>query len=287
MEQSTGSATEGSAARGNSPDTGPGAAAPHVAPLQLAPHHLRLFALLLDYIAIVAGVKLLEQVALGAHWDLRPEPSPAPWWLLMAALLILRDLPGLSLGKWLLDLAIRRQDDPAQPAAAWQRLVRNLSLVLLPIDGVLLFRDPLLRRWGERWAGTVVVLPEPARSPIQRALALGSLFLGFILAALLITPWNLRRSAAYQTAYPAAASAPALAQQLGAHPVLDTAPGLELNFPGGSARVTFDAAAAHNSKQTARVQVDLRLVPASGTVPARWEVTTVQVLPPESGWPVR
>jgi hypothetical protein len=133
----------------------------------------------------------------------------------------------------------------------------------------------------------VVVLPEQARSPIQRALALGSLFLGFILAALLITPWNLRRSAAYQTAYPAAAAAPALIEKLGSAPKLDTAPGMELHLtlpdgtpaPDASARLTFEAASAHDPKLGAQVQVNLRLV---GTAPgAHWEVASVQVLPPQ------
>jgi len=283
-------------------------------PTVLAPLHLRLFALLFDYAVIVAGVKLVEQVLLGDHWDLRPA-APAigwhalttPWQAAMLALLLVRDAPGGSVGKWLTGLAVRRAGDPARAPGLGARLLRNASLVLLPVDVWLVFRDRFGRRLGERWAGTVLVQHPHPRDLFQRAMGLGVLFLGFILSALLITSWNLHRSAAFQTAYAVAAQDAALAQQVGQPVKVDRAPELELRFPGlasrlsdlapppgaaqapgqaalgtaatistaASAAATFDATGPRGK---AKLRVELALVPGTATEPPRWQVARTQVL---------
>ncbi len=283
-------------------------------PTALAPLHLRLFALLFDYAVIVSGVKLAEQVLLGEHWDLRPLAAATgwralatPWQALMLALLLVRDAPGWSVGKWLTGLAVRRADDPERKAGLRARLLRNVSLVLLPVDAWLVFSDRYGRRLGERWAGTVVVQHPRPPDLFQRAMGLGALFLGFILAALLITSWNLHRSAAFQTAYAVAAQDAALANQVGQPLKVDRAPELELQFPGAgnplapapaspapapdatnpagraastamaaaTATATFDAS---GPKGRAKLRVELALVPGAAGEAPRWQVARTEVL---------
>jgi len=252
---------------------------PAPAPTALAGLHQRLFALLFDYVAVVVVLKLADQVALGAHWDLAPQPGlfagrPGLWALAGLALLLFRDLPaGRSLGKWLTGIAVRRADDPVRAPGPTAVALRNLALLLLPVEGVLVFLDPHCRRLGDRLAGTVVVtLPRPA--PLaRRLLLLSSLFLGFVLVALLVTPWNMRRSAAYQTAHRAALEAPAVARAVGRPVTLDPSPAFELHragSQGGRATVTFQAEGPAG-KATARVELRLR------TAPRRWEVVAVDV----------
>jgi hypothetical protein len=273
------------------PETSAPEPAPDALPRALAPLHLRLFAALFDYALIVGWVKLAEQVLLGEHWDLRPLGGLAaapgwagfatPWQGAMLGLLLLKDAPGNSIGKWLTDLVLRRADRPAERPALWRRLVRNLSLILLPVDVWLVFRDPYGRRLGERWAGTVVVERPHPRDLYQRAMGLGVLFLGFILAALLVTSWNLRRSAAFQVAYAAAQQDAALAAQVGPAPKVERSPDLELQLPTaahpddpGRAVATFDAV---GSAGKAKLRVELALVPAAGGEPARWAVARTEV----------
>ncbi|MFI5401081.1 MAG: RDD family protein [SAR324 cluster bacterium] len=274
-----------------------GAAQESRQPLVLAPLHLRLFALLFDYAVIVAGVKLVQQALLGEHWDLRPlaaQPGWAalatPWQGAMLLLVLLKDVPGNSAGKWLTDLAIRRAHRPAERAGLWRRLVRNLSLVVLPVDVWLVFRDPQGRRLGERWADTVLVQRPQPRDLYQRAMGFGVLFLGFILAALLITSWNLRRSAAFQTGYAAARTDAALSVQVGGAPDVDRSPDLELNLPqaanpaeGGHAVATFNATGPAGG---AKLRVEMTLVAAQGGEPARWTVARTEVLD-ATGGPLR
>jgi RDD family/Cytochrome oxidase complex assembly protein 1 len=257
-------------------------------PTALAPLHLRLFALLFDYAIVVSGVKLAQQVLLGEHWDLHPLPAQQgwmaflnPWQGAMLALMLLRDAPGNSVGKWLTDLTIRRADHPDLRPALWRRVLRNLSLIVFPVDVWLVFRDPFGRRWGERWAGTVVVTRPKARDLYQRAMGLGVLFLGFILGALLVTSWNLRRSAAFQTAYATAQADTKAQDRLGMPLLVDRSPDLELHIPGpnqpeapGNAIATFDV---KGPKGTAKLRVDLNLLPASAGEPPHWSVATTHL----------
>jgi hypothetical protein len=262
-------------------------------PTTLAPLHLRLFALLFDYAIIVSGVKLTEQVLLGNGWDLRPMAATPGWATFatdsqgaMLALLLMRDSL-FSMGKWLTDLSIRRADDPTRAPAWWTHIARNVSLVVLPLDVWLVFRDPKGQRLGERWTHTVLVQRPVVRDLYQRALGLGIVFLGFILGALLITSWNLRRSAAFQTAYAAAQADPALAAQVGAPVTVDRTPELELHVPdakhGATGVATATGAAANEGSATAtfdakgmtgraKLQVHMKLIPATATEPAHWAV---------------
>jgi hypothetical protein len=246
--------------------------------MALAAHHLRLFALLLDYLFIVAGLKLAEQAQLGADWDLRLATSVAalfpPWWIAAVVLLfVFKDIGGASPGKWVMGIAVRRADDPHRGSGPFRAVLRNLALLLLPAEVYLVFRDPYWRRLGDRWAGTVVVVRKPEFPLIQRAFGLSILFLGFILVALLVTPWNLRRSAAYRVAYQAATAHPPLARDLGAPVTLDRTPAMELSLEHRRARLVFDAKGARGR---AEVRVHLLLPEGTGSV---WAVSSIDVEP--------
>ncbi len=248
----------------------------------LAAQHLRLFALLLDYLIVIGGLKLAEQVLLGEGWDLRLATEQASlfplWWLAaITALFGVKDLLGASPGKWVTGISVRRRDAPAQRPARWRLAARNASLLLLPLDVYSLFRDAQFRRLGDRWFGTVVVVRHPELSAVTRAFGLGTLFLGFILAALLITSWNLRRTAAYQTARGAVLAHPGLAASLGEPVTLDSSPDMELRLDRGRAVLVFKA---KGPARAADVRVHLVL---NRTAPPRWSVAGVDMPNPSAG----
>lgn len=183
-------------------------------PSSLAPHHLRLFALIVDYLVALASLKIVEQALLGRHWDLAQaqgaEALPAwPWLAGLGLLLVLRDLPnGAWPGKYISGIAVTLGSDPARRAPPAKLLLRNLALLLLPLECVLVFTDPYMRRLGDRLAGTVVVERARAAHLGRRLLVLSILFLATLLVGFLVTAWNLRRSAAYETALAAATRSP-------------------------------------------------------------------------------
>ena len=150
-------------------------------PIKLAPLHLRLFALLLDYLFIVTALNLGDQLTLGDHWDLRAASASASmgyfYWAggLVTLFLIKDGLGGRSLGKWATGIAVRRASHPETGAALRQLIVRNLALLLLPVEGYLVFADPQCRRLGDRWSGTVVIVPDRVAPLSRRLLGLSSL----------------------------------------------------------------------------------------------------------------
>jgi hypothetical protein len=256
-------------------------------PTALAPHHLRLFALIVDYLLAVVALKLLQQLLLGESWDLDPVLAEAGvpgagWLAATAALLLARDLVrGRGPGKWLAGIAVARADDPAAVPGTGALLLRGALLALLPLEAVLVFTNPFGRRLGDRLAGTVVVVPARVPPVGRRLLVLAIVFLAAILAAFLLTAWNLRRSAAYRTAREAAAFHAPLSEALGGPPAFGFSPELELSLSsgGGRARVTLKA---DGPRGEARVEVSLALMPA----PRRWRSEEVRLLEAPPGEPV-
>ena len=207
-------------------------------PIVLSPHHLRLFALIIDYLMVVIVLNLVDQIGMGEHWDLRPlltddSPNLLRYVGSAVALFLVKDaLFGRSPGKWFTGIAIRRADDPRTAPARSDLLLRNVTLLLLPVEAVLVFTDPHYRRLGDRWAGTVVIVPPRVTHLGRRVLAFSILVLGVLLTAFLVAPWNMRRTAAYQEAERIVRTHPDVAARIGAEISVDHSAGFDLQLGG-------------------------------------------------------
>lgn len=255
----------------------------NAAPTALASQHLRLFALLVDFLLAVVGMNLIDKLLLGAAWDLQPLDSVgsgSAWLLGAAVLLLLRDLPpgGRSPGKWFMGIAVARADDPAAAPGLAARILRNGPLLLLPLEAVLVFTDRYCRRLGDRLAGTVVVVSARPAPALRRLTGMAILFLGTLLAISLAEYWNVRRSAAYPVALQAAAVHPQVQSEL-AGTVHFSAPGLAFDADGRTLRVRLNA---EGDNGQGRVEVTLRRT----DLPPGWRVETVTVEGPPSRKPI-
>lgn len=245
-------------------------------PTELAPHHLRLFALLVDYLLVVVLVNIVHKLLLGADWDLRTV-AESPWrptWLPLGALLILlRDaVAGQSPGKWFTGIAARRVGDPAVPPPPQASVLRNLPLVLLPVEAVLVFVDPYCRRLGDRLGGTVVVTREQQPPVTRRLLGIAIVFLATTLAIFVAEYWNVRRSAAYPIAVRYAATDGAVQSAFGADPAF-MAPGLRRSGNGQEAVVQLGV---EGERGKGTVEVHLTLL----NDPPRWQPRRVEIIIP-------
>lgn len=252
------------------------------APESLAPHHLRLFALILDYLVLVLVFKLLDQLILGEHWDLRGGFTSAwtssnSWYALIGLAVVSKDIiKGRSMGKWVTGIAVANAAEPAR-APHWTQLMgRNFFLLLFPVEIVLVFTDRYCRRLGDRLLGTVVVVPARIPPPGRRLLALASFFLLGILVAFLVTGWNLRRSAAYQTARAEAEARPELMEAVGGSMQIGFSPELALSMEPGKEGATVLLTAEGNR---AEAKVEVKMVLEAD--PRRWVVESFRILDPE------
>ena len=229
----------------------------------LAAHHLRLFALIVDYMAIVVGVKLLQQLFMGDQWDLAPsgttgETLPVGWLALLVLGVLVRDMPnGSSIGKWMSGIQVAKLIRMDRPPPLGMLALRNLAMVLLPLEAVLVFTDPYYRRLGDRLAGTVVIASPRPSPPARRLLVLAILFLGSLLVAFLLTAWNLRRSAAFQTGEAAALADPQVRQTLGNSPDFTFSPVMQMGREGDRlvARLTLEGEDAGGVTYRVRVEM--------------------------------
>lgn len=255
------------------------------APLALAPHHLRLFALIIDYLLAIVMLNLAHKASLGAHWDLNPQPfsgdqSPALWFAAAMVVLLAKDgLNGRSPGKWFMGIAVVRANDPAAVPGLPRLVLRNLTLAILPLEAVAVFMDRYYRRLGDRLAGTVVVAAGNPAHLTRRLLGMAVLFLATMLAILLVEFWNVRRSAAYQTALGAASRYGQVHQAVGDGMEFGGSPSLARTPDGQQTTVVLDVEGARGEAQ---VEVVLRLERA----PLRWRVASLRLLeaplpPPE------
>lgn len=200
---------------------GPHAPQSALRPRALASPHARLGALLLDYLLALILVKLGGLVLLGAEWDLHPyaaAPMSGLWgWLGVLGLLALRDWPwGRSLGRWVSGISVVRTHALEQAASPKALLLRQTSLLLLPLDAWRVLYERYGRRLGDLWAGTLVVRSPQTSAVLRRLVALLCLFFAAMLLAFLLTRWNLQRSAVYRSAVRYAAAEAHLEERLGA-----------------------------------------------------------------------
>ena len=250
----------------------------------LSPHHLRLFALIIDYLIIVIVLNLGDQIAMGEHWDLRPLPTgDSPnllRWIGGAVMLFLvKDaMFGRSPGKWFTGIAIRRADDPRSAPVRTGLLKRNVALLLLPVEAVLVFTDPHYRRLGDRWAGTVVIVPPRVTRLGRRVLAFSILVLGVLLTAFLVAPWNMRRTAAYQEAERIVRTHPDVAARIGAEISVDRSAGFSLLL-GGDAGEGGGQAEVHFLAEGTAGQVEGDLVLRLDPRARRWILQSLALDP--------
>lgn len=190
----------------------------------------RLYGLLFDFIFALLAINTVKEVTKEEHWDLASSsgwlsiPSNSfeawmqvlPFYAGILLLMLIKDMfGGASIGKYLLGMNIRLLKDLKSKPSVGTTILRNLSLVLLPIDGILTLFDPYARRLADRWLGTVVVDNPKATRPVRRLLLANIIFLGFFFTVFLLQPYLQRKTAAYQIATTAIQNYEPLYQHVG------------------------------------------------------------------------
>ncbi|MDT8446101.1 MAG: RDD family protein [bacterium] len=148
-------------------------------PRQIATTAKRYLAFMVDYTWIMLVLAGIYPFFLPNDWDLMGTQDLVvqliPVYLIGLALFVLRDsIAGQSIGKAFLNLYVAKVDPNLVLADQSQRIKRNLFLILLPIEIVVMLLDDYARRLGDKYALTLVaevVKPPKVRRVTHKALA--------------------------------------------------------------------------------------------------------------------
>lgn len=248
---------------------------------RVASHGKRLFALIVDFIFVLLLVNTTNHLRSQEHWDLLAESSTwrhlLPLYFAFFCVILFKDCwQGYSPGKFIFGIATRQLDDLSQSPSIGKCLLRNLSLLILPIEGGILLMDNHGRRLGDRWFRTVVIEnPNPPRILI-RIMVANTIFFAYFFGAFLISPLVLKKTAAYQSATAYIRNAPEVAQRLGKIAEFKS-PEMNINIQenSGSAVVLVNAVGKH---QSLPITVYLKLI----RTPKRfWQPENLEIGPEE------
>ncbi|MGK0290198.1 MAG: putative RDD family membrane protein YckC [bacterium] len=169
----------------------------------------RYFALLLDYTIIMIFLQGLGPIFAVQNWDLLSTnemlTSLIPLYIIGIGIFIAKDIfSGRSIGKRLLNLHVSLLDPPKFTIpATFKLLTRNLFLIILPVEGIMMLIDKYCRRLGDKYTDTLVV--EEILTPNVRRLSTKVIGIILIVATLWIisiatVPIKIKKSLAYQVA---------------------------------------------------------------------------------------
>ncbi len=185
----------------------------------------RLFSLLLDFIIALLFVNTISEITKKEHWDLvtqsRDFQELIPFYSSVLLMLIFKDILGNSPGKFLLGMKISAINDLSESPSIFVLLSRNIFLLILPLEGIILLRDDYARRFADKWHGTVVIDKKYPLRPILRIFLGNIIIFGFFSIAILFQRYSIEKSAAYQKAEEAIRNHDELITILEEYPILE------------------------------------------------------------------
>lgn len=109
-------------------------------------------------------------------------------------------IKGISLGKWIMGIMVRDESDLNLVPSFWKLIIRNLFLMLWPIEFIVSALDKNKKRIGDKLTNSVVLKNPDKAKKVYRIIALiviGLIFYGF---TALFTEAALKSSEAYKVA---------------------------------------------------------------------------------------
>ncbi len=166
----------------------------------------RIAAFIIDHYLMVFFLGFMAMVALGT--ELKSPGDGTHFILILCCVLIpgmllyfCKDaVKGISIGKWVMGIMVRDESNPAQVPSFRRLLLRNLTLIIWPIEFLVLALSGEKKRWGDSLAHTVV-LKNPIKAPrTKRALVLAGTFVVLFAGLFFIVMYSMKNSDAYKMA---------------------------------------------------------------------------------------
>ncbi|WP_306352010.1 RDD family protein [Flavobacterium sp. '19STA2R22 D10 B1'] len=110
------------------------------------------------------------------------------------------NIKGMSLGKWIMGIMVRDADDNTITPSFGRLLLRNLLLIILPVEFIVLAASNDKRRLGDKAARAVVVKNPNKASKSMRIVILLLVIIGTCTFVFLQSSYTIKNSEAYKTA---------------------------------------------------------------------------------------
>lgn len=107
---------------------------------------------------------------------------------------------GISIGKWIMGIMVRDEDNPNKVPSLGRLFLRNLFLIIWPIEFIILATNEQKKRLGDKVAKTVVLKNPIKYSKASRIMALISVVMLFFVFVFLTVGSTMKNSDAYKTA---------------------------------------------------------------------------------------
>ena len=107
---------------------------------------------------------------------------------------------GISLGKWVMGIMVRDENDPQAIPSVGRLFIRNLFILIWPVEFIVLAVSPEKKRLGDRTAKTIVVKNPNTASKTPRILALAGVGIAYAIFLFLFVGTAMKSSEAYKVA---------------------------------------------------------------------------------------
>jgi hypothetical protein len=237
--------------------------------MELQPASLlsRLGAFLFDHF-LVSFISIAIAAGLG-HGQL-PEPGERAGMIAIASSFLLffcRDaVNGISPGRWVAGIMVRSYVDPRGLPSFPQRFLRNLMLVLWPVEAISIFFSTEFRRLGDKAANSIVLLNTERARVGFRIIPIILLIGAFIGFSYLYATYALKNSEPYNVSIKYIESSTEARELTGGVKGYGTIPAGHISVANGTGEATFMIQVMGEKKNiTADVYLEMKN--------ARWEVT--------------
>lgn len=109
-------------------------------------------------------------------------------------------IQGISLGKWILGIMVRNSNNPNNIPSFGKLLIRNLFLIIWPVEFIVLALSKEKKRLGDRTANTIVLSNPDRPGKLPRIITLVVVGATFFVFAYLFAATAMKNSEAYKTA---------------------------------------------------------------------------------------
>lgn len=107
---------------------------------------------------------------------------------------------GISVGRWIMGIMVRDEKSPPEIPSFGRLFLRNLLLIIWPIEFIVLATNPQKRRLGDKIAKTIVVKNPNKPKKLPRILALVGVGIAFFAFTFYFTGSAMKNSDAYKVA---------------------------------------------------------------------------------------